>query len=242
MRDRIADLRPDRIARIAGLNYLIIIFAGVFAEFFVRSQLIVSGDPAATASNITGSETLFRFGIALDLVMIGADLIVAVALYALLRPINRHLALLTALFRVVMDSILGLNLLNLLAALMLLDGSAGGSGFAPADLQSGAMVLLDAHALGYSIALIPFGFGTMIVSYLLYKSNFVPRIVALMLGLAAAVYLSGSFLHILAPEAYETFEVAYAVPFVAELALALWLTFKGVRIPSGRAQLSAATA
>ncbi|MEZ4572170.1 MAG: DUF4386 family protein [Thermomicrobiales bacterium] len=43
------------------------------------------GTSAATAANITGSQSLFRFSIALDLIAIGADLVVAVALYALLR-------------------------------------------------------------------------------------------------------------------------------------------------------------
>ncbi|NIQ11026.1 MAG: DUF4386 family protein, partial [Gammaproteobacteria bacterium] len=46
----------------AGLLYLIIIISGIFAEFGVRSGLVVSGDAAATVSNIIASESLFRIG------------------------------------------------------------------------------------------------------------------------------------------------------------------------------------
>jgi Domain of unknown function (DUF4386) len=39
-------------ARVAGLGYLIIFATGVFAEFFVRSRLIVAGQATATVDNI----------------------------------------------------------------------------------------------------------------------------------------------------------------------------------------------
>ena len=56
-------------ARVAGVLYLIVFLIAPFAEFFVRQELIVAGDPAATAANITSAETLFRAGFATDLVV-----------------------------------------------------------------------------------------------------------------------------------------------------------------------------
>ena len=58
--------RSLRLARVAGVAYLLVIVAGIFAEFVVRSRLIVHGDAAATAANITASESLFRFGVVGD--------------------------------------------------------------------------------------------------------------------------------------------------------------------------------
>ena len=79
--DNRADMSSQRkLARIAGLLYLIIIAAGIFAEFFVRQGLIVPGDAAETANNIMTSEMLFRAGIASDLVMIMADVAIACGL------------------------------------------------------------------------------------------------------------------------------------------------------------------
>lgn len=241
MFNRSIDVPQEKAARIAGFWYLIIIIAGITAEFLLRSTLIDTGDAAATASNITGSESLFRFSIALDLLMIGADLIVAVALYALLRPVNHYLALFAVLARVIMDAILGLNLLNLLAALMLIDGNAGDSAFSTEQAQAGALTFLEMHALGYSIGLIPFGLGTIAVGYLLLKSNYVPRIVAGLLSLAGMVYLTGSFISVLAPGLEDPFAPVYIVTLVAELSLALWLLFKGVNIQLVSSKRVAAT-
>lgn len=235
MTGHIINASQQRIARVAGIGYLIIIVAGIFAEFAVRSRLIVSGDPAATASNILGSESLFRISMASDMLMIGADLVVAVALYVLLSPINRPLALTAAFFRLVMDSILGINLLNLLAALMLFKSSGDLAAFETDQLHAAAMSFLDAHALGYSIGLIPFGLGTLVIGYLLFTSKYVPTAVAVLVSLASVVYLTGSFAHILTPNFYEeSFQPAFLLPFVAELALALWLSLKGVRVEASQ--------
>lgn len=215
-------------AKIAGFAYIILFVAGIIAEFVLRSGIIVSGDATATVQNILASETLFRSSLALDLLMIVADLVVAVALYVLLRPINRYLALLTMLFRLIMDAILGVNLLNLLMALTLIDGNTGTGSFDTEQINALAMAFIDLHAIGYSVGLLPFAFATLIVGYLLYTSNYVPRILAAMLALAGLTYLTGSTIHIIAPNLEESFSYAYVIPLIAEGGLALWLAFKGV--------------
>ena len=84
MTNHIANLSLRQTARIAGVLYLTIIIAGIFAEFFVRQSLVVPGDAGATASNIVASEGLFRLGIAADLVMILSDIALALVFYVLL--------------------------------------------------------------------------------------------------------------------------------------------------------------
>ena len=69
MTDRTTDITRLAYSRIAGIGYLIIIMAGIFAEFLLRSNLIVPGDATMTANNIVGSESLFRLSIASDLIM-----------------------------------------------------------------------------------------------------------------------------------------------------------------------------
>jgi hypothetical protein len=76
--------------------YLIIIIAGIFAEFFVRQSLIVPGDATATADNIMASESLFRLSIAGDLIMIMCDVALALVFYVLLKPVSNSLSLLAA--------------------------------------------------------------------------------------------------------------------------------------------------
>ncbi len=54
-------------ARVAGPMYPLLGALAAFAEFYVRSGILVYGDAAQTAHNIVASERLFRIGIATDL-------------------------------------------------------------------------------------------------------------------------------------------------------------------------------
>ena len=88
MTNRTAEPSLRNTARVAGVLYLIIIMCGIFAEFFVRSSLIVPGDATATANNIMASESLFRAGIVADLIMILCDVALALVFYVLLKPVS----------------------------------------------------------------------------------------------------------------------------------------------------------
>ena len=88
-RDSVARFSPQPYARIGGVLYLLIIAAGLFAEAFVRQRLIVPGDPAGTASNITSHAFMFRLGIAADLSTFVCAVALTIILYVLLKPISR---------------------------------------------------------------------------------------------------------------------------------------------------------
>nr|MBN2278745.1 DUF4386 domain-containing protein [candidate division Zixibacteria bacterium] len=234
MTDYLNDISPRMAAKIAGAGYLVIILCGVFAEFFVRSRLIVPGDAAATASNIMASEFLFRIGIAGDLIMLVFDVVVALALYVLLRPVNKSLALLAAFFRLTHTAINGINLLNSVFALLLVNGPGYLTSFRPDQLYSQMLLFLNAHSYGYLIALVFFGFHCLILGYLIIKSDYIPGVLGILMIAASFGYLIDSFANILLSgyADYKTiFLIIVAVPaIVAELSLCLWLLFKGGEI------------
>ena len=233
-----ADISPDRYARTAGLGYLFIILTGIFAEFFVRARLIVSGDAAATAANIVASEPLFRSAIAAEFIMLACDILVALALYEIFRRVSAGLALLAAFFRLAHAAVVAANLLNLYVPLLLLGPSVSLAALAPAQRQALAMLSLDAHAYGYAIGLVFFGFQCLVLGYLVHRSRYVPRILGILLVIAGLGYLIDSFGRTLLPDYADyaaTFSTVVFVPaFVGELAFCLWLLFKGVRIPGAR--------
>lgn len=228
-------------ARIAGLLYLIIIVAGISAEFFVRQSLIVAGDPATTAANVTAAESLFRLGIGGDLIMILADIALALAFFVLLRPVSTALALLAAFFRLVQASVLGLNLLNLFIALQYLSGASFLSAFSLEQRNAQGLLFLNAHSMGYTLAMIFFGAQCLVLGYLVYRSGYFPRVLGVLMLIAGAGYLTDSFASILLPN-YASYEamlliVGFVPAFVGELAMCLWLLVKGVTLPhngSGR--------
>jgi len=109
--------------RFAGLLYLLVSIPGAFALIYVPSKLIVHGDATATANNIAASEALFRLGIAVQLISQAGFIFVALALYNLLKGVNRRHASLMVTLIVVSVPIAFVNELNSIAALALVRGA-----------------------------------------------------------------------------------------------------------------------
>src|SRR5258708_13631145 len=109
--------------RLGGFRYGLVAIPGFLAMVYVPSKLIVHGNAAATASNIAASETLFRLGIAGQLIGMAGFIFVALALYDLLKGVNRRHASLMVTLIVVSIPIAFLNELNSIAALVLVPGA-----------------------------------------------------------------------------------------------------------------------
>jgi len=223
---------PRSYARMAGLGYLVIIVSGIYAEFFVRSSLIVPGDATATASNIAASQVLFRTAIAGEFVMLLCDVGVALALYAVFRGFSRSLALLAAFFRLVHAAVVGANLLNTYMPLLLLGGASGLSAFGAEQRYALALMFLTAHGYGYAVGLVFFGACCAVLGYLVLRSRYVPRVLGVLLLVAAVGYVADSLARTLLLD-YASAETVFAAlvfapAFIAELSFALWLLIKGV--------------
>ena len=233
MTSRPPETSPQTYARVGGVLYLFIIVVALFGEVFVRDSLIVPRDPAATANNILGSETLFRVGLAGEMLTCACDVALAMILYVLLRPVNRNLALLAAFFRLTFVGIYGVAKLFEIAALAALGGADYLKAIAPRQLHDLAYVSLNVHSLGYGASLLFFGFCCVLFGYLIHQSGYLPRILGTLLVIGGVGYVIFSLAQMLAP----AFAAKYLFPwimlpaFAAELGLALWFTLKGVDIP-----------
>jgi hypothetical protein len=171
---------------------------------------------------------LFRFGIAADLSTFLCAIGVTVILYALLKPVNKNLALLMLLFNLAQDAIGGMNILNSYKALQLLGGADYLKVFNPEQLQAMALLSLKAHSVGFGIALNFFGLSCIVLGLLVFSSGFLPKILGLLMAIAGACYLINGMLSILFPNLAS---IALLLPaFVGELSFALWLTVKGVNV------------
>jgi Domain of unknown function (DUF4386) len=229
MGHRIAQASPQTYARVGGVLYLIIIVAGGFAELVVRSKLIVSGDAAATAHNIVTSVSLWRIAFAGELVMLVCDVVLALILYVLLKPIDKNLALLAAFFRLMHVAIYGITGLSTIAPLVLLGGADYLTAFQPHQLQALVRLSLRLHGEGYAIALVFFGCHCLLIGYLMFRSRYFPRTLGILLIVAALSYLIDSFVGFLAPSFEAMLFPGILLPaLVAEGSLSLWLLLKGV--------------
>lgn len=221
---------PRAYARIAGILYLIIIIAGALGQIFIRGKLIVAGDAVATAGNLMASQSLWRVGIAGDLLMHVFDIPLMLALYLLLKPVNKHLAASAILFNLIQTAVLVVNKLNLLAPLFLLGNAEYLKALEPQQLQALAYLPLRLHDYGFGIGLIFFGCVCLVQGYLIFKSGFLPKTIGVLMAIAGLSYLTNSITLILAPAYTEVVVPVLALALLGELALSLWLIVKGVNL------------
>ena len=213
--------------RFVGLLYVLISIPGVFALLYVPSKLIVHGNATATANNIAASQTLFRAGIAAQLISQILFMWVALALYDLLKGVNqRHAALMLTLL-VVSIPIALLNELNAVAALILVRGTDFLSIFEKPQRDALAMLFLNLHSHGFAIAEIFWGLWLVPLGLLVYRSGFIPRILGLLLIANCFTYLANSFTYLLLPQ-YERIVDRWMKPLsFGELLFMLWLLIMG---------------
>ena len=219
-----------KLARIAGLLYLIVIATGLFAEVFVRQALRVPGDAIATAHNIQASEMLYRLGFVADLFNFVCGLPGVLIMYILFKSVNKYLTTLAMFFVIIQTAISAVNLLNQLSALLYLGGEQYLTSFHPNQLATLSKHALDLQSQGYGIGLVFFGFYCLIFGYLIFKSTLLPRIIGILYAIAGLCYLANSFTLFLFPKLSAALFTYFAVPaFIGELSLCLWLLIMGVK-------------
>jgi hypothetical protein len=226
MTHRTANMSPQIYARVAGLLYLL-----PFAPFgliYVPSRLIVSGDATATSRNILANESLFRLGIASELLSQLIFILVVLLLYQVLKPANKHMAALMVIFSLIGTPIAMLDELNQLAILHLLHDPAAMAGLTADQAHALVSLLLNMHADGLIIVDLFWGLWLFPMGYLVFTSGFLPRIIGVLLVIGGASYLIQSFATILFPS-FDVNLILYTD--WGEAVFALWLVIRGVDIP-----------
>jgi hypothetical protein len=213
--------------RSAGLLYLLVSIPGAFALVYVPSKVFVHDNPAATINNITAFETLFRLGIAANLISQALFILVALALYELFKEVNRrHAALMMALI-VVAIPIAFVNELNAIAALVLVHGADFLAVFDQPQRDALALLFVRLHGQGFDLAGIFWGLWLFPLGLLVYRSGFVPRILGVLLIANCFTYLVDSLTSLVLPH-YQPVVSRWMTPFqFGELLFMLWLLIMG---------------
>ncbi|HTT32246.1 MAG TPA: DUF4386 domain-containing protein [Methylomirabilota bacterium] len=218
-----------KAARVAGLVYFLASLPAPFVLIYIPGKLIVRGDAAATAHNILASESLFRIGIVGELLSFAAFLFVPLALYRLLKGVDKAQAsVMVALIGVSLPISL-VNVLNSIAALTILRGPDYLSVFSQPQREALAMLFLKLHGQGFLIAEIFWGLWLVPFGVLVFKSGFLPRILGMLLIAACFGYLAESLTPLLLPHYVDT--VGRFTKFLTpcELPIILWLLIMGAR-------------
>lgn len=221
----------NRIARLAGFLYLMVVLAGIFSLGYVPSEINVRGDVAGTVSNIQTFELLFRLGIVASVICYTAFLLLPLVLYKLLHQVDEVAAKLMVILAVVSVPMSFTNLLNRLDVLTLLAGDGYLQGLTTSQVHAQAGLLLSAYGNGLLVSEVFWGLWLLPFGYLVYRSGFLPRVLGVLLMLGCCGYLIDFFGRLLFPGfATTTIGGLVTVPAaMGEIGTCLWLLVIGVR-------------
>lgn len=224
--ERVVEVSPQRLARSAGVLYLIGSIAGVFGILYGPS-LVVSRDAAATARNILASESLFRLSIVSALLCQILFIFVALALYQLLKAVNQNMAGLMVILMLLSIPIAMLNELNNVAVIFLLRGTGSVNVFSADQQHALVPFFLNLHAVGLDMSFLVGTLWFFPLGYLVFRSGFLPRIFAVLLAINGLAYLIDSVAALLRPDLNVNL-----VTFTGsvEVLFALWLVIRGINV------------
>ncbi len=230
---RIADASQHKAARVAGFLFLFSLIIPLLNWTFVLSKLIVTENVIATANNIIADELLFRIGITIELIMSVGLIVLALALYIILKPVNKNLALLALLWKLVEATIVAAIVLVSLIALQVLKGDEYLIAFTPEQLKVPVGLILNAHYAIFSLPMVFLGLDMIVFSYLFFKSEYIPRILAGFGILSFALIFIHALMYILAPN-YAAIPINqiifYAPSSLFEIIIGIWLLSKGLKV------------
>ncbi len=215
----------NNTARLAGGLHLSLVPFGVFSFVYVPSVFVVRGDAAATCRNIIASEWLFRSGTISHLISQIIVIFLALALYRILKPVNKDHAVVMVVLALLGIPISFLTEVNHLAVLRLLSGMGDGV-FTSTQVHAQAMLFLEMHRSGVLLAQVFWGLWLLLLGSLVFRSGFLPKLLGISVLIGAAGYLVDSGAHLVTSGAATLSQFT----FIGELLLPLWLLTRGVSV------------
>jgi hypothetical protein len=224
------DASQRNAAKAVGFLYLLTFAVVVYSNFGIHDRLNVPGNAAATAQKILANQTLFRAGVALDLLYCIGIVALIAAFYVILKPVSQGMALLSTLWKLVYAIAFMVLTMKYYDVLRLVNADYMRA-FEPDQLQALAKLYLSARFDRYYGGLLLYALGGTVSSYLLYKSNYIPRAFA---AIGVASYAWCAFcaaVFLIVPDFTKLVNLwAFDTPMALfELAMSFWFLFKGLR-------------
>ena len=233
---------PKRLARIAGLLYLLVGMFSGFAFGYVISRVYVAGDAATTAGNVVANSGIVRMGVVADLFQATVFVFLAMTLYLLFKHVHKGAASAMVVIVAIATSIMCLNDVFQFAALRVATDASYVAAFGTAGSNALVLLLLDIQHYGFLIAQIFFGLWLMPLGYLAYKSGMFPRALGVALIAGGACYLMDMLALFLVPDFGKGIHGFITIPSaVAEISMVGYLLVIGVKtVKPGEGILAAA--
>src|SRR5919202_191913 len=219
-----------RLARIAGLLYLIVGIFGGFAIAYVTARVYVPGDAATTAANVLANAGLVRIGVVADLLQATVFVFLAMTLFLVLKHVDKNAATAMVILVAIATTMMCLTKVFQFTALRVVADGSYAAAFGTAGSNALVLLLLDMHNYGFLIAQIFFGLWLIPLGYLAYKSGMFPRPLGIVLIVGGASYLMDVLARFLVPDVGERFHNYLAIaPAIAEAWMVGYLLVRCVK-------------
>jgi hypothetical protein len=223
---------PKRLARIAGVLYLLNGCLAGFAFGYVLTKVYIPGHAATTAANVVANQGLVRLGVLADLFQATEWVFLAMALYLLLKHVQRSAAGAMVVIVAIGSAITCLNDVFQLESVRVATDGSSVAALGAAGSSALVLLLLDIHHYGFLVAQIFFGLWLVPLGYLAYRSTMFPRALGVTLIVGGACYLIGLVAVFLSPEFGEKINTLVTIPStIAEVSMLVYLIVIGVRTP-----------
>ena len=221
---------PKRLARIAGVFYLLVGVTGGFAEGFVDPKMYVAGDAATTTANVVSNSGLVRMAVVAHLVDAVFFVLAAIALYLLLNHVQKNAARVMVVFVALAAGIISLNAVFQFESLQVATDSSYATAFGLGGSNALVLMLLDIQHYGTLSAQVFFGLWLAPLGYLAYKSGLFPRALGIVLVVATVSYLVDLLAAFLVPDlAKQIHPILIIAPAAGEIWMVVYLLVKGVK-------------
>jgi hypothetical protein len=220
------DLAMRKSALVAGVGILLIALLAGLVTLGAIEGLVTEGNATRTAQDILASEGLFRFGIGALVLVVILDVIVAWALFEFFKVVHAGVSMLAGWLRLAFAAVFAVAISQLVGALDLLSNAGYLKTFSTGQLQTQALLEINAFDDIWQVGLSIFGLHLSLLGYLVYKSGFAPKWLGVLLVIAGLGYLVDSF-GVLLVASYSVDVKNFT--FLGELLLGLWLLVKGGR-------------
>ena len=225
---------PKRLARVAGLFYLVVAITGGFAEGVVDPRMYVAGDAAATAGNLVANVGLVRLSVVAHLIDAVFLVLTAVTLYLLLKHVGKHAGRLMVMAVMLAAGIKAVSAVFSFVALQVATDGSYANAFGAGGASALVLLLAQTEHYGIFAAQVFFGLWLAPLGYLAYRSGLFPKLLGVILGVATVSYLmdvvAAFLLPVLAAQIHGFLGI---VPAVAEVWMVLYLLVVGVRSQHG---------
>jgi hypothetical protein len=217
-----------KVAGVAGLLGFVLV---VFGNYVLLEPLVIARNAADTARNILAHQTQFRVALTCFIAYGIGSIVLLSALYVVLAPVNRGLAMTGALFRLVFAILWLIAPLNSLAALRLLGDASYLKVFEPERLRVLARVQIAGSFDDYYVGLPFFGLAATVCAWLWWKSNYIPKGLALFGVISSAWCVFCAFVYLIFPNFNKIVnDYIFDSPMALfELVVSFWLLCKGLR-------------